>query len=69
MTNVEVLLAFIAFKLTLIWVYVRWIYLRLEYPGEHQNPVNAYGENLTDAIQNSIVRGQRGISTYDFDRR
>lgn len=26
-------------------------------------PVNRYGENFSDAIQNSIVRGQNGIST------
>lgn len=29
-----------------------------------QAPVNAYGENFTDAIQNSLVRGQRGIHTH-----
>lgn len=65
MTTTEFLLGFIAFKLWIIWLYVRWIYLRLEYPAEGAKPVNAYGETLTDAIQNSIVRGQRGISTYD----
>lgn len=27
-------------------------------------PVNCYGESFTDAIQNSFVRGQRGISTW-----
>lgn len=26
-------------------------------------PVNSYGEGLLDGIQNSIVRGQDGIST------
>lgn len=26
-------------------------------------PVNQYGESFTDAIQNSFVRGQRGIGT------
>lgn len=26
-------------------------------------PVNAYGESFTDAIQMSIIRGQRGIET------
>jgi|JI10StandDraft_1071094.scaffolds.fasta_scaffold85123_8 hypothetical protein len=26
-------------------------------------PVNAYGESFTDAIQNGLVRGQRGIGT------
>ena len=31
----------------------------------NQQPVNQYGENFTDAIQNSFVRGQRGVSTYD----
>lgn len=28
-------------------------------------PRNAYGENLVDAIQNGIERGQRGINTND----
>lgn len=63
MTPVEFLLALIFLMLTMICTYVRWIYLRLEYPGEHAQPVNRYGETLTDAIQNSIVRGQRGIHT------
>lgn len=29
------------------------------------SPVNQYGENFADAIQNGIVRGQRGIATYE----
>lgn len=28
-------------------------------------PVNQYGESFTDAIQNSLVRGQRGIATWN----
>ncbi len=28
-------------------------------------PVNQYGESFTDAIQNSLVRGNRGVSTYE----
>lgn len=32
MTNVEVLLVFICWMLILIWIYIRWICLRLEYP-------------------------------------
>lgn len=28
-------------------------------------PVNQYGESFTDAIQNSFVRGQRGIPTWN----
>lgn len=28
-------------------------------------PVNSYGETFTEAIQNGIERGQRGISTWD----
>lgn len=28
------------------------------------NPVNCYGEGWSDAIQNSIERGLRGIATY-----
>lgn len=27
-------------------------------------PVNCYGENLVDAIQNGIARGKDGITTY-----
>lgn len=66
MSNVEILLAFIAFMLVVIFMYVRWIYLKVEYGKtfDPQEPVNCYGENFTDAIQNSFVRGQRGISTY-----
>lgn len=30
-----------------------------------QAPVNCYGENLSEGIQNAIVRGQRGIHTHD----
>ena len=30
----ETLLSFIAFMHFIIWVYIRWIYLRLEYPNE-----------------------------------
>ncbi len=29
------------------------------------HPVNCYGEGFADAIQNGIVRGQRGIATYE----
>jgi hypothetical protein len=66
MTSIEILLAFIAWQLFMIWVYVRWIYLKVQYGKlfDPQAPVNAYGEGLADAIQNSIERGQRGISTY-----
>jgi hypothetical protein len=28
-------------------------------------PTNQYGEGLSEGIQNAIVRGQRGISTYE----
>jgi hypothetical protein len=28
-------------------------------------PINQYGESFTDAIQNGIERGQRGINTND----
>jgi hypothetical protein len=66
MSNIEILLSFICFMLAVIWMYVRWIYLKLEYGKvfDPQAPVNQYGEGLTDAIQNSIERGQRGISTW-----
>lgn len=30
-----------------------------------QHPMNCYGEGFADAIQNGIVRGQRGIATYE----
>ena len=61
------LLGFIAMMLLLIWIYLRWIYLKLEYGSiyDPDRPVNRYGENLTDAIQMSFVRGQRGVSLYD----
>ena len=67
MTNTELLLGFIAFMLCIIWMYLRWIYLKLEYGKvfDPTAPVNQYGEGFTDAIQNSIERGQRGISTYN----
>lgn len=66
MSNTEVLLLFIGFVLLVILMYVRWIYLKIEYGKtfDPQQPVNCYGENFTDAIQNSLVRGQQGISTY-----
>jgi hypothetical protein len=66
MNNVEILLAFIGFQLTVIWMYVRWIYLKVEYGNvfDPNAPTNVYGEGLVDGIQNAIERGQRGISTY-----
>lgn len=65
MSNVEILLTFISFMLVVIFMYVRWIYLKVEYGKvfDPSEPVNQYGESFTDAIQNSIERGQRGIST------
>lgn len=67
MTNSEILLGFIAFMHVIIWMYVRWIYLRLEYKPlfDPTAPTNSYGEGLSEGIQNAIVRGQRGIATYD----
>ena len=66
MSNVEILLTFIAFMLAIIWMYVRWIYLKIEYGKvfDPQAPTNVYGEGLVDGIQNAIERGQRGISTH-----
>lgn len=65
MINSDILLIFICFMLLFIWIYVRWIYLILMYPKEHENiltmPINKYGENIGDAIQGQIIRGQRGI--------
>lgn len=29
------------------------------------HPVNCYGEGFAEGIQNAIVRGQRGIATYE----
>jgi hypothetical protein len=67
MTKVEFLLAIISFQLFMIGIHVRWIYLKVKRDKtfDPQEPVNQYGENFTDAIQNSFVRGQCGISTYD----
>lgn len=67
MTNTEILLSFIAFMLIIIWMYVRWIYIRLEYKPlfDPLAPTNAYGEGLSEGIQNAIARGQRGITTYE----
>lgn len=65
MTTIEFMLFMIFFMLVVIFMYVRWIYLRLEYPGENMNPVNVYGETWPEAIQNGIARGHQGISTYD----
>ncbi|WP_439392390.1 hypothetical protein ACRQ5Q_22605 [Bradyrhizobium sp. PMVTL-01] len=66
MSNTEILLALIGFMLVVIWMYVRWIYLKVEYGKvfDPQAPVNVYGEGLVDGIQNAIERGQRGISTH-----
>lgn len=66
MTVENILLAFIGYMLVIIWIYIRWIYLKITYdsPFDPQASVNQYGENFTDAIQNSIERGQRGISTH-----
>lgn len=67
MSNTEILLGFIAFMLVVIWMYVRWIYLKLEYGKlfDPMAPTNQYGEGLSEGIQNAFVRGQRGISTYE----
>lgn len=65
MSNTEIFLCFISFMLFLIWTYIRWIYLKIQYDlFDPTKPVNQYGECLADAIQNSIERGQRGISTH-----
>lgn len=67
MTNTDILLGFISYMLVLIWIYLRWIYLKLEYGKlfDLQASTNIYGENLSEGIQNAIVRGKRGISTYE----
>ncbi len=67
MTHTEILLAFIGFMLVIIWMYIRWIYLKLEYGKvfDPLAPTNQYGEGLSEGIQNAIARGQRGITTYD----
>jgi hypothetical protein len=66
-TSTEILLGFIAFMLCIIWMYVRWIYVRLEYKPlfDPDAPTNCYGEGLSEGIQNAIVRGQRGIMTHE----
>lgn len=67
MTNTELLLGFVGFMLVIIWMYVRWIYLKLEYGKlfDPLAPTNQYGEGLSEGIQNAIVRGQRGIYTHE----
>lgn len=35
MNSIEWILLGIWFQIIIIWVYIRWIYLRLEYPNEH----------------------------------
>jgi len=37
MSNIELLLGFIGFMLMIIWMYVRWIYLKVEYGNEDSN--------------------------------
>lgn len=67
MNTTDIILGFIAFMQVIIWLYIRWIYLRIEY-GKLFDPfasTNQYGEGLSEGIQNAIVRGQRGITTYD----
>lgn len=67
MTLTEVLLTCIWVMLIVIWMYLRWIYIRLEYKPlfDPNAPTNAYGEGLSEGIQNAHARGLRGISTYD----
>lgn len=67
MSNTELLLGFIGFMLIIIWIYIRWIYLKIEYGKvfDPLAPANQYGEGLLEGIQNSIERGQRGINTND----
>jgi len=40
-----------------------------EGPNLFTTPINSYGEGIGDAIQGQLVRGQAGISQYDFHRR
>lgn len=63
MILVQIELVFVAGLLFAILFYVRHLSLREVF--DPQVSVNCYGENFSDAMQNSIVRGQRGISTYD----
>lgn len=67
MTLTESLLAFIGFQLVIIWIYIRWVYIKLEYGQvfDPMAPTNQYGEGLSEGIQNAIERGQRGINTND----
>jgi hypothetical protein len=67
MTTTEVLLACIWGMLVVLWIYVRRIYLRLEYGKlfDPSAPTNQYGEGLSEGIQNAIVRGNRGIYTHE----
>lgn len=63
----DIILAAIFFMLVIILMYLRWIYLKLEYGKlfDPMEPINQYGEGLSEGIQNAIVRGQLGISTHD----
>jgi hypothetical protein len=67
MTTIEFILGCIFFQLCIIWMYIRWIYLKIEYGKlfDPNEPTNMYGEGLSEGIQNAIVRGQRGIATYE----
>lgn len=67
MNNTELLLGFIAFMLVIIWMYIRWIYLKIEYGKlfDPLAPTNQYGEGLSEGIQNAHARGLRGINTNE----
>lgn len=65
MTLIELLLVLILIQFMVLLEYVRRMHDKMGNSFDSQAPVNAYGENLTDAIQNSIVRGQRGIVTHE----
>lgn len=65
MSATETLLTGILLCHVVIVMYLHFIWNTLLDKFDPRASVNQYGESLTDAIQNSIVRGQRGITTYE----
>ena len=61
------LLSACVFLLAGIWDELRAIRKAMQAmkPFDPLASTNPYGEGLSEGIQNSIVRGQRGISTHD----
>lgn len=68
MSNVELLLAFVALLLLVILMYVRWIYLRLEYGDEDSfapPPPEKFGGIDRKIVPLWTARGRHHGSTQD----